>query len=307
MDSRHFFNISTQQIQIFLKAVEFKNFTQTAAHFNFTPSMVSKTISAMEEELKVTLFVRKPHDLSPTAAAVFLAGEWRQTIASLANTVERARLLQEQEGQKITLGFVDSSAVIDNLIMNAVRSYTDSHPGVRIMVEKHDMHRAAELLNSGLLDIILTSEMEVPYLDDHGLSWEKTVDTGVAVYVPSSNPLFDRGNIRFEDLSDQTFISLDPTMHPSYNQWLTNLCARHGFMPRIAASYRTVRSLMFSLKLCGHVFLGDTITSDWCGDGLKMFPLPETSFTLVAWRGGRDAGAVTDFKNHLKSLYPDRF
>ena len=42
-------NISMQQIRIFLKAAELKNFTQAANHLMFTPSMISKTITAMED------------------------------------------------------------------------------------------------------------------------------------------------------------------------------------------------------------------------------------------------------------------
>lgn len=59
MRSNKLWNISTQQIQIFLKAVELKNFTHVANYFNFTPSMISKTITAMEEELGFPLFIRK--------------------------------------------------------------------------------------------------------------------------------------------------------------------------------------------------------------------------------------------------------
>lgn len=75
MNERHTWNISTQQIQIFLKAVELKNFTQVAKFFNFTPSMVSKTITALEDELDVKLFNRKPHELTPTPAGELLAKE----------------------------------------------------------------------------------------------------------------------------------------------------------------------------------------------------------------------------------------
>ena len=45
------FNLSLQQIQIFLKCVRLKNYSRVAAEYNFTPSMVSKTISSMESTL----------------------------------------------------------------------------------------------------------------------------------------------------------------------------------------------------------------------------------------------------------------
>lgn len=49
------FNLSLQQIQIFLKCVRLKNYSRVAAEYNFTPSMVSKTISSMESTLGICL------------------------------------------------------------------------------------------------------------------------------------------------------------------------------------------------------------------------------------------------------------
>lgn len=308
MGSKNIWNISTQQIQIFLKAVEYKNFTEVATYFNFTPSMVSKTISAMEAELDLTLFVRKPHNLTATPVAEFLAREWKQTIASITNSIERAHALEMGESKKIVLGFVDSSDRVDNLISNSIRQYTNSHSNIDIYIEKHDMHRASELLNNGLLDVIVTSEMDVPYLNQHPhISWEKLVDTEVVVYVPSSNPLFQRESLTFDDLHSQNFIALNPTMHPNYHDWLLKTCKAHGFQPNIVTTYRTVRSLMFSLTLYDYVFIGDSITSDWCDKDLKMFKLNESSFSLIAWRKEYEDDALLDFKDYIKGTYPERF
>lgn len=306
MENNRLWNVSTQQIQIFLKAVEFKNFTQVANYFNFTPSMISKTITAMEEELELNLFIRKPHNLAPTPTAIFLAREWRQTIASFNTSIEKAHYYEEEQGYRIALGFVDSSTTIDNLIMTAIREYTVKHPQINIVIEKHDMHRAVELLNNGLLDIVLTSEMEVAYLDEHHLPWEKVVTTNAAVYVPKTNQLFYKESLSFEDLSTETFLALNPIMHPTYHEWLFNICKKHGFIPEITAAYRTVRSLMFSLKLYDSIFIGETITSDWCDQDLKMYILPETSFTLIAWRGHDVTKEILDLKNFLKTMYPER-
>lgn len=306
MNEKNTWNISMQQLQIFLKAVEMKNFTQVANFFRFTPSMISKTITAMEDELGIKLFVRKPHSLTPTPAGELLAKEWRQFIGSFNYSVARAREYQRELMYRIVLGFVDSSTKVDDLISRAIVEYTNSNPKINIAAEKHDMHRSAELLASGMLDIILTSAIEIPYLEEHNLQWEKVCDTSAAVYVPRGNRLFDREEIDFEDLKNEEFLGLEPVMHPSYNEWLYETCGRHGFVPEVAAVFRTVRSLMFSLKLQNYVFVGDTITSDWCDENLRRFILPEKSFTLIAWKNN-DFKDVIDFKDFLKSRYPAEY
>ncbi|MDO4556943.1 MAG: LysR family transcriptional regulator [Lachnospiraceae bacterium] len=302
LDEKNIYHVSTQQIQIFLKAVELKNFTQVANYFNFTPSMISKTITSLENNTGLKLFVRKPHELTPTPAALFLAKEWRQYIVSISNSITKAHAYQNDSLRKIVLGFVDSSSTVDELIGNSISEYLKCNPNINISVEKHDMHRAAELLNSGMLDMIITSAIETPFLDEHDLPWEKIYDTSAAVYIPKGNDLFGRASLTFQDLKGQPFLSLNPLMHPSYHSWLFSTCEKHGFIPHITAEFRTVRSLMFNLKLNQNIFLGDSITSDWCDDNLKMFLLPEESFTLISWRKDHTR-ELNDLKNHLKCVY----
>lgn len=303
MNDKVIWNISIQQIQIFLKAMELKNFTQTANFFNFTPSMVSKTITALEDELSIKLFNRKPHELTPTPAAELLAEEWRQLAGSIQNSILKAKAYQNAPQSKIVFGFVDSSAAKDERITQFLMNYKKKYPNISIFPEKHDMHRAAELLNFGMLDLIFTSITEVPYLEEHGLYWEKVIDTQNVAYVPIENPLFYKDSIDFSDLKSENLAALDSQMHPTYHIWLNKLCIEHGFVPNITQTYRTVRSLLFGLKLQSNIFIGDTINSDdWCNENLKAFPLSGEAFTLIAWRKGCQK-EILHFKNAFINFF----
>lgn len=307
MDSQQkLWNVSVQQVQIFLKAVELKNFTQVANHFNFTPSMVSKTISSLENELDIRLFTRKPRELTPTPAAILLASEWRQFVRAFSNSIEKARSYQDNLPKKIVFGFVDSSADVDQMIRQSILQYMHMHPQIDITAEKHDMHRLVELLNHGFLDVIQTSSMESAYLDEHCLPWEKVFDSSAAVFVPEGNDLFKQDSLDLDQLKNQKFLTLDPVMHPSYTSWLHSLCQKLGFVPDITATYKTVRSLLFSLKMRNDIFIGDTITSDWCDEQLKCFVLPEKLFSLIAWRNNSEK-EIVEFKEYLKERYPRQY
>lgn len=292
--------LSTQQIQIFLKAVELKNFRMVADFYNFTPSTVSKTIQSLEEELGVALFVRGPHELTPTPVAKELAGEWRLLLGSINNSIIRARKHNNSERPRIQLGFVDSSEKLDESMKKLLREYKKMHPNIDVVVEKHDMHRAAELLNNGMLDLIYSSVTEVPYIMEHNLKWERVLDTNVVAYVPVDSPLFERKGLKLEDLRDAELVALDPMMHPTYRDWLYELCGTNGFSPNVMSTYRTVRSLKFSLTLNPYIFIGENITSEWGDEELKCFVLPNKSFTIFAWRTN-ERKEVIDFKDFLNN------
>ncbi|MGN1388290.1 MAG: LysR family transcriptional regulator, partial [Bulleidia sp.] len=264
----------------------------------FTPSAISKTITSLENELGVQLFIRGPHELLITPAGQMLAQEWRHLIGSINNSIIKVKDYQENSRTKLLFGFVDSSAVMDSLISDAIMKYRKDHPEILIIAEKHDMHRAAELLELGMLDLALTSGIEVDFLKERGLVWEKVSETRVVAYVPRDNPLFEREQICFDDLRGQPLVSLDLLMHPAYNDWLFSLCGSHGFAPDIRFTFRTVRSLQFNLKLNDRIFIGETVTPDLCDENLKSFDLGEKSFTILAWKENT-GNEILDFKDYL--------
>lgn len=304
MSDMTLFNISIQQIQIFLKAAELNSFTKAAKRYNYTPSMVSKTITAIEKESGIKLFDRNPQSIVLTPAGKYLANEWRQLTGAINHSIRKARQIQEGFSKKISIGFVDSSEKVDLKTEAAIKKFNEYYPEAVVIAEKHDMHRSVELLNSGLLDLALTSAIEVPYIEEYGLSWEKVAKTNAAAFVPKRNRLFNKEYLDFDELAETDFIVLDPVMHPSYNTWFNDLCSEHGITPNITGTFRTVRSLFFNLKFNDAVFIGETITSDVVDSEIKCFSLPEESFTVIAWR--KDSSSeVIKFKEMVAGEYAD--
>ncbi|MCI8648249.1 MAG: hypothetical protein HFE76_15975 [Firmicutes bacterium] len=66
------------------------------------------------------------------------AREWRQFVRAFQNSIDKARSFQNQQQQKIVLGFIDSSAHVDAMISSAILEYKRICPQVDIVVEKHD-------------------------------------------------------------------------------------------------------------------------------------------------------------------------
>ena len=300
--SREFrWKISTQQIAIFLKSMQLRNLRQVVDFYNYTPSTVSKTIMSLEEELGFRLFERSAHGLIPTPAAEQLSQDWRLLLGSINNSIIRAKKKSEMDRSRLTVGIVDSANEVDSMVRKAILLFKENHPDIVVQVEKHDMHRLVELLNMGMLDVVYSSAIEIPYLKDYQMQWDEVKQTRAAVFVPRNSMFFDRDSLELGDLADADIAALDPLMHPSYTMWLNDLCASAGFIPKVVSTFRTVRSLRFSLSLNKEVFIGETITKEWEEEDIKVFPLQEQSFTLLAWRS--DAGEdLLTLKDLLKEV-----
>ncbi|MGM9926729.1 MAG: LysR family transcriptional regulator [Bacillus sp. (in: firmicutes)] len=276
-------NISLQQIRIFLKVMELRSYTRTAEYFHFTVSMVSKTISRMEKETGLILFLRKPRELVPTPAAVVLAREWYSVVYMVEQSLEKAHTAQDGARTRINFGFIDSSQEVDLRIQNCLIGFEELHPELDVRVEKLDMHELVERLHTGELDIICTASHEIQALESYNLPWKRLCSSHLAVYIPRSSPLFQRDSLQIADLKNESFIIPSPVMQSDYYTMLEKLCRSNGFTPKIAITSTNVISMLYSLKMQKGVVLGDEITRDWGCENVKQFILPEMGGTIISW------------------------
>lgn len=276
-------NISLQQIQIFLKVVELRNYTRVAEYLNFTVSMISKTIANMEKEMGLILFLRKPRGLVPTPAAMVLASEWHSIIATVEQSLEKAHVAQNGARTTLRLGLIDSSSQMDEKLDQCLELFEHENPTIDIHVEKMDMHELVERLNAGDLDIACTGHHEGTALDAYGLPWKMLVTCPLAVYVPRSSPLFERESIQFSELRNEEFVIPSPVLHSHYYAVLDSLCRSYGFTPRIGFTVSNVRSMAYSLRRQKGVVLSCEITDNWTNENVKKFLLPEQGGVLIGW------------------------
>ena len=297
-------NLSLQQIQIFLKAVELRNYTRVAEHFNFTVSMISKTISNMEKETGLILFLRQPRELKPTPAALVLAAEWHSIVTTVEQSLEKAHTAQDGARQVLRVGLIDSSSEMDVRLNQCLDEFEAQNPNMDIHVEKMDMHELVERLNAGDMDVICTGHHEGAALDAYGLPWKMLVTCPLVVYVPRSSPLFHRESISFSDLRKESFVIPSPVLHAYYYAVLDALCKSYGFTPKIGLTVSNVRSMAYSLQRQKGVVLSCAVTDNWANDNVKGFLLPEQGGVLIGWGRSPDSHCLR-LVEHISAYFKE--
>ena len=56
----------------------------------------------------------------------------------------------------------------------------------------------------------------------------------LSIVVPATTPLASRAEISIAELGDQPFVLFPKVARPNFNDFVTSLCQRHGFVPHIA-------------------------------------------------------------------------
>lgn len=202
------------QLKYFCDAAESENFSATAKKFLVPPSAVSQSIKRLENEMTVSLFVRRANRirLSESGRAFYKKAK---TALNLLKDAQK-QLCDDGCGGKIKL----SIFINRRIVMQTVEKFSRQFPEVDIVTKYNALPEAEEL------DLIVTDAELDGIFERRELLCE---DILLAMRV--DNPLATREHIAPEDLMQAPFITTN--QGSSLHHITQNVCRNMGFTPRI--------------------------------------------------------------------------
>lgn len=293
-------DISLYQIQVFVKAAEFRSFTAVAAHFNTTQSAISKSVAAMEAVLGFPLFLRVLNKLELSQQGKYLYEHWQGLVANVETTLDRASLIYQHRLQTLTIGIPDSLESGSETIW--LKQFREQYPEVQLACHIVPANQLISRLETEELDLIITGRYEHKVLEQMGFDWKSYVSVPDLVIMHRSNPLARRETLTMEDLKNQEFIMLSPSDNASYFERIYLLCGRYGFQPKISGFMPTFRSMMATLlQNQKGVVISNPYISGADHPELRSFELRGTNAGMVvAWK----KKATNPYVQKLLELFP---
>ena len=190
------------QLEYLLAVANCGSFSTAAEHCFVTQPSLSMQIKALEEELGVVLLDRSKKPVIPTEAGEVVLEQVRETLKEYNSIREVVAEMKGEISGKLRLGVIPTIApyLLHKFIPEFVRRYPHVEIEIREMVTadiiealKHDYIDAA-LVASGTCGQGIT---EHDLFSDHFYA-----------YVSPSHPLFERSNIRIEDIDFKDLILL---------------------------------------------------------------------------------------------------
>lgn len=161
-----------KQLQYFLSAAEYLNFTEAAQACFIVQSAMSQQISSLEKELGVTLFVREKRVLRLTAEGETLVLEARKIL----NQVNHSRLLVQSiaKGYQHVFRIGCNGDLCRENLPRALERFRETYPYVKALVMHGQHTELITQMENGQIDCMISlfwpeynlkNWNELPYLE----------------------------------------------------------------------------------------------------------------------------------------------
>jgi DNA-binding transcriptional LysR family regulator len=220
-----------RHLRYFIAVAEEGHITRAAERLGMQQPPLSQQIKAIERELDVLLFRRRPRGVELTDAGLSFLDEARTLLANLERAVDSTRRAARGELGQICIG-VTSTSSFHPLVARSIRAFSEAFPKVSLTL--------AESLSNELLDGLRNERMDVAFIriapaKAEGLSIHPILDEPMVVALPAAHPLAkgtkDRA-IPLIRLAAETFILYGPPGTGMYDMIIA-ACHAADFNPNV--------------------------------------------------------------------------
>lgn len=224
-----------RHLRYFLAVAEEGHITRAAERLGIQQPPLSQQIRALETELDVQLFRRRPRGVELTEAGRSLLADTRLIL----DQVERARAKAERtargEQGTIVVGFT-SSAPFHPFVPQLIQRFRERYPRVTLVLEEYGTSEQVDRLRSEEIDAAF---IRSPVADRQGLAVHPLLREPMFAALPAAHPLTPSSGkreapLKVGDLSAEPFILYRRGTGPGFYDSIIAACHQAGFTPNIA-------------------------------------------------------------------------
>jgi DNA-binding transcriptional LysR family regulator len=220
--------LDLRQLRYFVAVAEEGHVTRAAERLGMAQPPLSQQIKAIEAQLGVQLFRRRPRGVELTEAGRVLLEAARGILARLAQAERAALSAARGELGRLGLG-VAPTAPFHPFVPRIVRAYREAFPGVALTLEEVLSRPAVQALHETRIDAAFIRS-DLPPAE--GLTVHRLIDEPMVVALPAAHALAREDIARpLADFAGEPFIAFARTDGPGMFDATLAACHRAGFTP----------------------------------------------------------------------------
>jgi DNA-binding transcriptional LysR family regulator len=296
-----------RHLRYFIAVAEEKHMTRAAERLGIQQPPLSMQIRALEEELEVQLFRRKPRGMELTDAGAAFLEKARVILDEVERAAATTRRTARGEEGRVVVGFT-SSAPFHPFVPRVIRSFREMSPHVSLVLEESGSSELVQGLHNEEIDAAF---IRSPVVDVVGLMVRPLLEEKMLVALPTGHELakpsrWSRASpLPLSALANETFILYKRPGGPGLYDTIITACRGAGFSPRVGQEAPRIISTL-NLVAAG---LGVSLVPESLRrlqmDGVVYRKLSDdsepTAPLILACRRGENAAAVQRFIDLVRS------
>ena len=190
------------QLQYLIEVANCGSFSAASEHCFVTQPSLSMQIKSLEDELGVVLLDRSKKPVIPTEAGALVIAQAQETIKAYNTIRESVAELKGETAGKLRLGVIPTIAPY--LLHKFIPDFVKRYPKIELEIREMVTADIIEALKRDKIDAALVASGTC----GEGIIERDLFSDTFYAYVSPSNPLFERSNIRFEDIDMNDLIML---------------------------------------------------------------------------------------------------
>mgnify|MGYP001812834311 FL=1 len=221
-----------RHLRYFVAVAEEGHITRAAERLGIQQPPLSQQIKALEGELGVRLFRRRPRGVELTEVGEVFFEDARGILEDVERALARVRRTARGEQGRVVLGLT-SSATFHPLVQGIIRQFRDKAPGISLALRESGSAELAQALRSDRLDVAF---VRVAPPRELGFAAYLLAEEPMVAAFPLGHSLAAEGDtpLPLADLADQPFVLYRRATGAGLYDSIIAACNAAGFVPRTA-------------------------------------------------------------------------
>ena len=225
------------QLEYLLAVANCGSFSLAAEHCFVTQPSLSMQVKSLEEELGVVLLDRSKKPVIPTEAGEAVLAQAREALKEYNAIREVVSELKGETAGKMRLGVIPTIAPY--LLHRFIPDFVKMYPKVELEIR--------EMVTSDIVDALRRDRIDAAIVAagtcGEGIVEQELFSDRYYLYVSPNNPLYERTNVRIEDIDLKDLVLLSPGN--CMRDQIIELCqARRGMTHHYSFESGTLDTLM---------------------------------------------------------------
>jgi DNA-binding transcriptional LysR family regulator len=227
-------------LKSFITVAKHKSFSQAARELNTVQPAISRHISALEDELGVSLFNRNSRDVAITQAGEQLLKDANEILTLTEQAKTQAK--RAHNGQMGTLNIAYLSSACLAFMATLISTYKSQFPHVHVTLFEMTVTEQIKALKHEQIDIAFSRPLPNSIADEF-TSHTIYIDTLVAI-INQNHPLASKDSFDLVQLKNEQFILFNRDEALGLFDETIMQCKQAGFSPNIISQPRHMQTLV---------------------------------------------------------------